>query len=115
MCQTLGKVVPEWDTDLNFRLRQLDTVLATKAVSKSANSTSDEDDNHPVEKQKRYACASCDATFNSCGARNSHRRKVHERYKKSVVEFLDTKIFHFFKCGKAILTAISTHYVVNCF
>merc|ERR1711976_25089 len=34
MCQTLGKVVPEWDTDLNFRLRQLDTVLATKAVSK---------------------------------------------------------------------------------
>ena len=82
MCQTLGKVVPEWDTDLNFRLRQLDTVLATKAVSKSANSTSDEDDNHPVEKQKRYACASCDATFNSCGARNSHRRKVHERYEK---------------------------------
>ena len=49
MCQTLGKVVPEWDTDLNFRLRQLDTVLASKgAVSKSAtnsNSTSDEEEN----------------------------------------------------------------------
>ena len=82
MCQTLGKVVPEWDTDLNFRLRQLDTVLATKSVSKSANSTSDEDDgNHgQFEKLKRYACPSCDATFNSCGARNSHRRKVHERF-----------------------------------
>ena len=93
MCQTLGKVVPEWDTDLNFRLRQLDTVLASssKAVSKSANSTSDEEENsynkvvklrgcETVEKQKRYSCPSCDAMFNSCGARNSHRRKVHERF-----------------------------------
>lgn len=101
MCQTLGKVVPEWDTDLNFRLRQLDTVLATKAVSKSANSTSDEDDNHPVEKQKRYACASCDATFNSCGARNSHRRKVHERYKKyRLWSFLTLRFFFFFNVAK---------------
>ena len=92
MCQTLGKVVPEWDTDLNFRLRQLDTVLASQRqssilTSKSANSTScsDEDENSlQVEilknPSKRYACSSCDATFNSCGARNSHRRKVHERF-----------------------------------
>jgi len=94
MCQTLGKVVPEWDTDLNFRLRQLDTVLASQHQSSiltskpSANSTScsDEDENSSLQVEiqkkssKRYTCSSCDATFNSCGARNSHRRKVHERF-----------------------------------
>lgn len=74
MCQ---KVVPEWDTDLNFRLQQLDNVLAT--ASKSNPSTSDEEEPH-VDKPKRYSCPSCSATFNSCGARNSHRRKVHERF-----------------------------------
>ncbi len=28
---------------------------------------------------KPYACPSCDLRFNSMGARNSHKRKVHQR------------------------------------
>ena len=46
--------------------------------NKSANSTSDEEESS--ENRKRYACPHCDARFNSCGARNSHRRKIHERF-----------------------------------
>lgn len=96
MGQTLSKVVPAWDTDLNFRLQQLDSVLASAAScssSKSANSTTSEEDEEDdliqgnnnvaakaAAKEKRYACQSCDARFYSCGARNSHRRKVHERF-----------------------------------
>ena len=83
------KVVPSWDTDLTYRLQQLDNVLAASSKTttnnsgksnnpKSANSTSDEEE--PEQVRKRYACPHCDARFNSCGARNSHRRKVHERF-----------------------------------
>ena len=84
------KVVPSWDTDLTYRLQQLDNVLAASSktttnnsgnnnnTTKSANSTSDEEE--PEQVRKRYACPHCDARFNSCGARNSHRRKVHERF-----------------------------------
>ena len=83
------KVVPSWDTDLTYRLQQLDNVLAASNKTttknngksknpKSANSTSDEEE--PEQVRKRYACPHCDARFNSCGARNSHRRKVHERF-----------------------------------
>ena len=92
MCQSSGKVVPDWDDDLHYRLQQLDNVLATASSNsatssvKSANNLTSDDDENPmvtltcVEKTKRYSCPSCDATFNSCGARNSHRRKVHERF-----------------------------------
>jgi uncharacterized Zn-finger protein len=76
MGQTSGKVVPAWDTDLNFRLQQLDSVLA---ASKSASSDDDEVVTNERPRVKPYACPHCDARFNSCGARNSHRRKVHER------------------------------------
>ncbi len=33
----------------------------------------------PAPAVKPYACQSCDLRFNSMGARNSHRRKVHQR------------------------------------
>ena len=33
ICQSSEKVVPEWDTDLNLRLKQLDSVLADAAAN----------------------------------------------------------------------------------
>ncbi len=101
-----SKVVPEWDTDLNLRLQQLDSVLASASASSEGggsstidetclstttpnsfgqrehnnNNISNEGPEAVAEAQKPYACPSCDARFNSCGARNSHRRKVHERH-----------------------------------
>ena len=82
ICQSSEKVVPEWDTDLNLRLKQLDSVLANAAKtansSKSANLTTSEDSNQAGT--KRYSCPQCPGTFNSCAARSSHRRKVHERF-----------------------------------
>lgn len=101
MGQTLSKVVPAWDTDLNLRLQQLDSVLASAAAaasasfsSKSANSTTTSEDEEvnliPKEKAKKkkkkkplnkhYTCPFCDAIFLSCGARNSHRKRIHERF-----------------------------------
>ena len=87
MGQLSDKVVPSWDTDLTFRLKQLDHVLAAGATQNNypisnfaavlSVSTSDEDESS--ESRKRYACPHCDKRFSHCGARNSHRRKVHER------------------------------------
>ena len=74
MCQSSEKVVPEWDTDLNLRLKQLDSVLAT---AKSLTHSNEEID--PRE-NKRYTCSQCPATFNSNAARNSHKRRIHERF-----------------------------------
>ena len=84
ICQSSEKVVPEWDTDLNLRLKQLDSVLADAAAntaksSKKAHLTISEDSNQGGT--KRYSCPQCPGTtFNSCAARSSHRRKVHERF-----------------------------------
>ena len=97
MCQMSGKVVPAWDTDLNLRLQQLDSVLASATgtqpstinenvllTNNSAKMNNNNNNNSQASNnsnaQKPYTCPSCDARFNSCGARNSHRRKVHERH-----------------------------------
>ena len=74
MCQSSEKVVPEWDTDLNLRLKQLDNVLAT---AKTTSLTSDEEVD--LQERKRYGCSLCPAKFNSNAARNSHKRRIHER------------------------------------
>ena len=76
MCQSSEKVVPEWDTDLNLRLKQLDSVLATAKTTSLTNSNEAID---PRE-NKRYTCSQCSATFNSNAARNSHKRRIHERF-----------------------------------
>ena len=74
LCQSSEKVVPEWDTDLNLRLKQLDNVLAM--ATKSPPQKSDNLGN----KVGSYPCLQCPATFNSCTARNSHRQSVHQRF-----------------------------------
>ena len=74
LCQSSEKVVPEWDTDLNLRLKQLDNVLAM--ATKSPPQKSDNLSN----KVGSYPCLQCPATFNSCTARNSHRQSVHQRF-----------------------------------
>ena len=82
MGQISDKVVPSWDTDLTFRLKQLDHVLAAGATQNNypnSNFSATSDEEESSESRKRYACPHCDKRFSHCGARNSHRRKVHER------------------------------------
>ena len=80
MCQSSEKVVPEWDTDLNLRLKQLDNVLATAKTVTSLNMIADEIEIDQARERKRYTCSQCSATFNSNAARNSHKRRIHERF-----------------------------------
>ena len=73
--------MPEWDTDLNLRLKQLDSVLADAAANTANSSTISEDSSNQAGTKQRYSCPQCPGTtFNSCAARSSHRRKVHERF-----------------------------------